>query len=195
MKRSIDFANMMLRDDGKTVEGRIVPYGIPTEIREYDPDAKAIKVYKEQFLQRSCLGMAQGVAKRGNAGFISFLMEHESGFDAKIGYATDLRDESDGAYATFRLYDSHDLPKVQSMLRESHTGLSVNFADVKPARLIDGVVSRVQVHIEHVAATPVPCYEHAGITAMRAIGEIPEPVTPLLDSINDWLASVGRRNA
>lgn len=188
MKRSFAAGELMLRDDGRTVTGRIVPYNEPTLITEVDRDTNSLVTYREQFLPRSCLAMAQSVAKRGNAAFISFLMEHADGFDAKIGYATDLQDADDGAYGTFRLYENRDLLKVQSMLSESHTGLSVNFADTKQPRVIDDVVSRVQVHVDHVAATPTPCYATAGITGMRASDSVTVDGTPNLDAVMQWLA-------
>lgn len=187
-KHLINGAELHLRSDGRTVDGRIVPYGEVVDVLERT--AEGIVSYREQFLPRSCLAMAQSVHKRGNAAFISFLMEHEEhDFDSKIGYATDLRDSDDGAYATFKLYDGNDLDKVRSMLRESHNGLSVSFADVKPPRMLDDVISRVQVHIDHVAATPTPIYAGAAITGMRA-DEGYAVETPHLNEITAWLNEI-----
>lgn len=152
--------------------------------------SRQLRKFREQFLPRSCLLMAQAMRARGNAAFISFLMDHEEhDFDAKIGYAASLEDREDGAHAVFRLYQSRDIEKVTSMLNESHRGLSINFADRKPPRIVDGIVSRVQVHIDHVAATPTPAYATAGITGMRTIDEIAtvEAPTPNLDTVRQWL--------
>ncbi len=190
MERSFSAGALHLRDDGRTVEGRIVPYNEPADIAEIGKDGSIVR-YREQFLPRSCMAMAQAIAKRGNAAFMALLLEHEEhDLDAKIGYATELRDERDGAYATFRLYESRDMDKVQSMLRESHTGLSVHFGDTRPPKLVDDVVSRVQVHIDHVAATPTPCYAGAGITAMRSEIVPVEVGTPHLDEIQAWLTEI-----
>lgn len=205
MKRSFDVGELEMRSDGRTVEGRIVPYNQVETIVERDRTTGELVKFKEQFKPGSCLAMAQSVAKRGNAAFISFLMEHdEHNFDSKIGYATNLEDRSDGAYATFRLYEGKDLDKVRSMLRESHKGLSVNFGDTRPPKVDDdGTVSRVQVHIDHVAATPTPCYAGAGIVAMRHASidvnssdlTIVQHETPNLDSVKEWLASMKGANA
>lgn len=188
-KHVIENAELHLRSDGRTVDGRIIPYNEIVEVTERR--AEGIVTYREQFLPRSCLAMAQAVHKRGNAAFVAFLLDHEEhDFDSKIGYAADLRDEDDGAYATFKLYDGNDLDKVRSMLTESHKGLSVSFADIRPPKLIDDVVSRQQVHIDHVAATPSPVYAGAAITGMRSEeydGRIP---TPNLDDVNQWLATI-----
>src|SRR6185436_4352992 len=126
-----------------------------------------------------------------NASFIKFVLDHdEQSFDAWVGHAVDLRSEDDGAYATFRLYEGRDLDKVRSMLQESHTGLSINFGDYRPPKLIDGVVSRVQVAIDHVAATPVPVYAGAGITSMRSADGTQVDGTPHLNSIRALLTEL-----
>lgn len=191
MTRAFEIDEWELRADGQFVDGRIVPYNRPTEIVERNRETGELMRYSEQFLPHSCLAMAQSVAKRGNAAFISFLMEHEEhDFNAKIGYATDLRDADDGAHATFKLYPGNDLDKVRAMLNESHKGLSLMFGDVRPPKVIDGIVSRVQVHISHVAATPTPCYADALITGMRADDEMPAYATPMLNEVTEWLASI-----
>ena len=192
MQRSFSIDEWHLRsdNDGRTVEGRIVPYMEPADIVERDTDTGGWKEYKEQFLPRSCLAMSQVIHRRGNGAFIAFLMDHEEhDFDAKIGYAANLEDREDGGWATFRLYQSRDIEKVTCMLNESHRGLSINFADVKPPKMIDGVVSHVQVHIDHVAATPTPCYAGAGIRGIRAIDDtsLMVPPTPNLDQVMQWL--------
>lgn len=175
-------------EDGRTVEGRVVPYETPARVIDREPDG-SMKVYLEQFLKRSCLAMAQGIKRRGNGAFLPLLMDHRpTDFHARVGYCLTLEDQDDGAWGTFRLYEGQELEKVTSMLRESHTGLSVSFQDMKPPKLIDGVMSRVQVHLEHVAATPTPAYAGAGISGIRAT-EL-EPATPLLDEVNAWLASM-----
>ena len=115
--RFIGTDRLMLRDDGRTIEGCIVPYGEVAEVVERDPETGDLSRYKEQFLKGSFARMAQGVARRGNASFIKFVLDHdEDSFDAWVGHAVDLRSEDVGAYATFRLYEGRDLMKVRSML-------------------------------------------------------------------------------
>lgn len=184
----IDDWHVRSSNDGRTVEGRIVPYNEPTEVVERTEAGELVR-YTEQFLERSCMAMVQASQSRANASFISFLMDHEErDFNAKIGYASTLESRDDGAYAVFRLYQSRDLEKVVCMLDESHKGLSIAFRDTKPPKVIDGVVSRVQVHIDHVAATPTPCYAGAAISGIRAEdSELVVATTPNLDAIKQWL--------
>lgn len=176
-------------DDGMTVEGRIVPYGEPTEIAEV-VDGE-IKRYREQFLPGSFAGCVQYAANKGNASWVALCLDHRESFDAQIGHGIALTEAEDGAYAAFRLYPNRDIDKVRAMLTESHRGLSVEFADVKPSRIINGVVSRVAVHLKRVAATPTPAYENAAILAMREEGE-PLYQRPHLESVREMLSQIKR---
>lgn len=186
--RYVGSDSLSLRDDGRTVEGLIVPYGQVTEITESDPTTGETVRYRESFQQGSLARQAQGIQRRGNGTYIRFLLDHDESFDTWIGALNMLDSREDGAWASFRLYESDDLKKVQSMLRESHTGLSVGFQDYRPPKVLDGVVTRVQVTLRHVAATPVPAYEGALITAMREAD--PQHETPELEAVKAYLASL-----
>lgn len=173
-------------DDGRTLEGMIVPYEQVATILE--PDVKSHKLikYQEQFLRGSLAAMAQGFKARGLLD-LPLLMDHVETLDHRIGYATGLQDRDDGAWASFRIYEDSNLVKIQSMLRESHTGLSISFKDTRQPKLINGVVSRVQVFVGHVAATPTPTYVGAGITAMRSQEDLQEAPRPTLEAVRAWL--------
>jgi phage head maturation protease len=184
-------AEFELRDDGRTLAGRIVPYGEVTTVVEMDEEKGEMVRYQETFLPHSLAAMAQGFRSRGgkfgNGQFIPLLIDHNDNFDSMVGHAVDLRDEDDGAYGEFRLYDDDRLTKIRSVLSESHTGLSIAFRDVRAPRIIDNVVSRVQVFVGHVAATPTPQYQGALITGMREQGPT-ELITPRLNDVRAWLA-------
>jgi phage head maturation protease len=195
--RSVDFS---MRDDGRTLHGRIVPYGEVANIAEFDDEKQEIVRYQEQFLPHSLAGMVQGFIARGGSSskrsqcFVPLLIDHKDNFDSMIGQATELTDEDDGAYATFRLYEDDRMTKIRSVLTESHTGLSVMFRDTRPPKLVDGIISRVQVHIAHVAATATPAYSLAGIDSIRSGDPVPD--TPQLQAVRDWLnAEHARMNA
>lgn len=192
--RSFELDEWELRSDsdGRTVEGRIVPYDEVVTIRDRHPLTGEMVEFNEQFLHGSCKAMEQACEQRRNASFIAYLIDHEErDFGSKIGYAQWIKDAKDGGYASFRLYPGRDLEKVQAMLRESHKGLSVKFRDTRPPKLIDNVVSRVQVHIDHVAATPLPAYRNAKVLAMRDDEQTAiEYGTPKLDELDSWFASI-----
>ena len=187
--RLVSVDQLSLRDDGRTVEGRVVPFNEIAEVVEANPETGVIEAFLEQFLPGSLTRVIQGVRSRGNAGFIPFLLDHDEGFDSRVGYGVDLQEADDGVHGIFKLYDSEHLRKVQSMLRESHTGLSVAFGDIRKPQMIEGVVSRVQVMIGHVAATPCPAYAGATISSVRSnVGAPVLPPTPRLDQLKAWLA-------
>ena len=102
-----------------------------------------------------------------------------------------MTEDADGAYGSFRLYDGPHLPKVRSMLAESHTGLSIEFTDVA-APVVDGSLRRRrQINVSHVTATPIPAYPSAGILAMRAAGDVDVAAgTPNLDRVRAMLADL-----
>jgi hypothetical protein len=169
-----------LRADGRSVDGCIVPFNQPAMVFEDG------EIFPEQFLSGCLERMCQIAAKRGNAGWIGLNLDHEESFDKLIGYATKIEQREDGGYASFRLYAGDQLEKVRSMLLESHTGLSVMFGDITAPREIDGIRSRVQIHVSHVAATPAPVYSGASVLALRS--GAPEVDRPALREWEQWLA-------
>jgi len=174
-----------LRADENVVEGRIVPFGEPTTVMEMG------ELYQEGFDPGSFTRMEQVIRQRGNASWISFNLEHDESLAARIGYARSIEQREDGAYGSFNLYPGTDLTKVRAMLEGSHTGLSILFRDVSPPREADGVRWRTQVHVDHVAATPLPVYEGAVITKVREAEQV-LLATPALDEWADWLAVQSR---
>ena len=184
-------ADFELRDDGRTLTGCIVPYGQIADIVELNDDNQIVR-YREQFLLHSLAATAQGFNARGGSVsrasncFVPLLIDHTDNFDSLIGHAVELDDRDDGAYASFRLYDDTNIVKIRSVLTESHKGLSIAFRDVRAPKVIDDVVSRVQVHVGHVAATPTPTYVGAGIQSLRATDELPTD-TPRLNDVRAWL--------
>lgn len=181
-------AQFALRDDGRTLDGLIVPYGEVAHVVEVD-DAGDVIRFEEQFLPHSLANMAQGFKARSGKGMqCPLVLDHDESMETTVGFATMIESRDDGAYGTFRLYDAANIVKIRSMLKESHTGLSVKFRDIREPKLIDGVVSRVQVFIRHVAATPTPTYANAAIGSIRS-NEVVESPRPALDDVRAWLAA------
>lgn len=177
-------ADWQFRGDTNVVDGRMVPFDEPAMVFEDG------EVFWEVFDAGSLTRMVQIATTRGNAGWIAFNLDHDDSFDYRIGYARSIDQRDDGAWGSFKLYPSQDLAKIRAMLEESHTGLSVEFNDIAPPREIDGVRHRVSVAVKSVAATPLPTYEGAKITAMRATETSSVLVgTPALDEWDTWLVS------
>jgi HK97 family phage prohead protease len=190
LQRAFDLGGFHLRDDGRTIEGRILPFNEPATV--IDPGGPP---YEEMFAPGCLDWVCAQSEKRGNAGFIGLDLDHRDDLDHRIGSARSVEQRDDGAYAVFRLYNGPDLPKVQSMLEDSHTGLSVNFADRRRARTVEGVVQRVDIHVFAVACTPVPAYTGAKIMAMRSIDDIVPVETPHFEAVREWLRELNPDHA
>ena len=189
-------ADFQLRDDGRTLDGMIVPYGEVADVVDIDESSGELIRYREQFLPHSLANMAQGFRARSGKGMnVPLLIDHQETMERMVGYATNIESNEDGARATFRLYDDSNLVKIRSILSESHTGLSVKFRDIREPKLIDGIVSRVQVFIAHVAATPMPAYAGATIGSIRSNGETVTVPTPALSDVREWLQAERERLA
>lgn len=168
--------------DERTVEGRIFPFGETARVADPNPDGTA-DVYDEEFLPGCTRRMRQASPQR-----IRFTLDHAQDFDHHVGHCTQLAERDDGVYCAFELYDGHDLPKVQSMLRTSHSGLSVEFLDVTRTPPTGDHRQRRQIHIFAVTATPIPAYSSARILAMRDADPYAVP-TPNLDRVRTMLAA------
>jgi phage head maturation protease len=171
-------AGWKMRSDGRSVRGRIVPFNEPTMIIDRG------ERFREQFLPGCLTRLCQIVNKRGNAGWISLNLDHDESWDGRIGYAAMIEQvDNDGGWADFRLYNGPQLDKARSMLEESHSGLSVMFDDIAAPRLLNGIRSRVQIAIAHVAATAFPAYRGAAIASMRDSAASSD--APTIDEIDD----------
>ena len=174
-------------EDGRTVEGRIIPFGEVATIIERDESGQLVK-YREQFMPGCCTRLEQESKRGTHLRWIKYLLGHdESRLEREIGHMRSIEEREDGAYAIFRLFDCDDLRKVRSMLQESYRGLSVSFVSKNP-QAINGVISHRSIMMNHVAATPAPAYVGAAITGMRD-GPV-DLGTPLLDEAREWLEAI-----
>ena len=178
--------------DGRTVYGRIVPYGeVATFVDQYDGH----KVKRERFVR----GMLGPQVNAFNRVLLSF--EHENGFVNTIGFGRQVFEEADGAYGSFRLYKA-DADKAREMIRESHKGLSVEFEPMRSALDDEGIILRQRVHLRRVGIVPEGAYRGAEVLAVREAdheAEASESVggellvgTPHLDAVRADLAELRR---
>lgn len=175
--------------DGRTVVGRIVPYN---EVVEFVDPWDGMKVKRERFVPGA-------FAKQSSPGAWSRVRlshEHDEGFENNIGYGRSIEDRDDGAYASFRLYET-DAAKAREMIEHSHGGLSLEFEprgrDKEDA---DGVIVRDSVHVRRVGITNDPAYRGAKVLAVRErdgqLGEELLVATPHLDEVRAMLADLRR---
>lgn len=179
--------------DGRTVLGRIVPYGETISFVDPYDDGK---IKRERWVPGA-------FAKQTSPGAWSRVLlsfQHEDGFANTIGYGREVQDRPDGAYATFRLYEA-DAGKAREMMQQSHRGLSVEFESRgRDETDTDGTVIRRNVRIRRVGITNDPAFAGAKVLAVRessvdlhAPDEPDQVATPHLDAIRAELAQLRRR--
>jgi HK97 family phage prohead protease len=166
--------------DGRTVFGRIVPYGEEVSfVDQYDGGI----VKRERFKR----GVLAPQSNNGAWARVLLSFQHADGFANTIGYGRAVEEHDDGAYAAFRLYAA-DAPKAREMILSSHRGMSLEFEPRQNER--DGdVIVRTRVHVRRVGVTPDPAYIGAEVLAVREASAVP---TPNLDAARARIAELQR---
>ena len=175
--------------DGRTVFGRIVPYGEVITFRDNDGALK-----RERFAE----GSLTDDARAWHRVLLSFEHHEMPGFANTIGYGVQnsVEERNEGAYASFRLY-KQDAEKGREALTTSHRGLSLEFYPLSSSVDQDGVIVRNKVKVVRVAAVVDPAYLGAEVIGVRQadpsiVEEIPRGATPNLDAARAILAELRR---
>ncbi len=143
--------------DGRTLEGRIVPYDSEIEVGET----------KESF--------ARGVFADTDPSEVVLLWQHNTA--EPIGRMTALDDEEDGAYGTFRLADTARAREAWSMANDGILrGLSVGFASLE-ARKNKGTRTHTKARLMETSLVTFPAYPTAGVLAVRMEDRMDEPIS------------------
>ncbi|HEY2300284.1 MAG TPA: HK97 family phage prohead protease [Acidimicrobiales bacterium] len=153
-----------LRDmglDGRTMYGRAVPYNVTGDVGNF----------RERFLP----GVFARQIAAGAPGHIKLYDSHETRLTgrAHIGKTEELRDQPDGLYGSWRIFDTPGGNAALTMYHEGEiTGLSIGFKPNPGAgsrKAQDGTIERVAGHLDHVALTSEPVYETASVLAVRSV--------------------------
>lgn len=151
--------------DGRTIVGRCVPYDETATVA--DPGGPP---YLERIRPGSFRRFLRALGA-GRIGTVRLVYEHGQTMGDVVGPAVELVERDDGLHGTFRALDGnlgdHGLELVRS---GTCTGLSVTAA-VHDSRVVDGVVERTRLSLEHVALTSSPAYSGALVTAVRSNGD------------------------
>ena len=142
--------------DGRTLEGRIVPYDTEIQVGET----------MESF--------AKGVFADTVPGDVVLLWQHD--VNQPIGRMSALTEEADGAYGTFRLADTDRAREALSLARDGIlTGLSVGFTGLE-ARAGKGSRTHTKARLMETSLVTFPAYPQAGVLAVRMEERMEEPV-------------------
>jgi HK97 family phage prohead protease len=139
-----------VRDDGRTLVGCAIPYGVETRIGRY----------VESF--------APGAFS--DAGTHTLTAQHpRDGAELPIGHSVELRDEADGLHGAWRVSDTETGNTVLTLVRDGvPLGLSIGFVPGVDTWNRDRThVVRVRATLDHVAVVRAPAYPDARIAAVR----------------------------
>jgi len=147
--------------DGRIIEGRCVPYHVPTLVQDApDTDPYLEVIYPGAFTR------AVRAPDR-----VQFRYMHRDGLADWIGRGVDFTDTDDGLDGSFRVlpgaFGDHALTLVDEGLLG---GLSVGFRSLsrRDRRNAEGAIIRDRCHLVEVSLTPEPAYVGALVTGRRS---------------------------
>ena len=154
-------------DDGRALEGIIVPYGVATA------DDR-----RHMFAPGAFADSVAHWMSRTDGARIAFRPEHSA---RPIGTAPQLRDTPDGVWARIELMDSADAASYSREVAAGLNGVSIeagNFAGAK--RMRDGTVVYQKAALHAIAGSVTPAYDGARVALHDLEDEpvsdpIPEP--------------------
>ena len=164
---------MQFREEGPRmyIEGLVVPWMKPTPIIEMRP--KGPIQYREQFAPS-----AFDRAKRAPAR-VALQYGHSDSLSERLGSGHAFSDSAEGLIGEF-LLDRTMADRARDVVESSHAGMSVRFLSLYPQPWTERegeLVTRVSVHMAHVALVPAGAYPDARVLAMSARGDTDDEPT------------------
>lgn len=149
--------------DGRTLFGRAVPYGVIADIGKF----------RERFQP----GVFSRQVGSGQVGQVKLYDAHTIRLDGQhpIGRTTSLREQPDGLYGEWHLFDTSRAEDALKLVRAGEvTGLSVGFkaSGGGTRKADDGVLDRISAHLDHVALTHEPAYPDAQVLGVRSAEQL-----------------------
>ena len=144
-------------DEGRTLEARIVPYGVLSIDTPVGPE-----VFDKGAFRRSINAM------RASKRWPKLHRAHD--LTKPVGVATALSDDDTGPHGTFHVADTALGNEARQEVREKVLdGISVGFTAIRE-RLIDGVRHIVEAKLNEVSLVSVPAYPDARVLSVRSRG-------------------------
>lgn len=155
-----EFVAQMSAGDGRTVDVRIVPYGVAAEVSD---DGR--NFYREKWDDHAFDD--QLVAGHRLKVLLNF--EHLSGISNIVGRGVSLRSVvGDGLHGSFRMDDGPDGDKALGLVNDGILdSVSLEAYPKKSVRSADGTVNRVKAHLRNVALCRTPAFSDAKVLAIR----------------------------
>jgi HK97 family phage prohead protease len=166
-----EFAADLTPGDGRTVDVRIVPYGVAAEVSD-----NGRTTYREQW-DPGCFD-DQLVAGHRLKVLLNF--EHLKGISNIVGKGVELRSMPDGLHGSFRMDEGQDGDKALRLVNDGILdGVSLEAYVKKSVRTADGVVRRVKAHLQNVALCRRGAFAEARVLAVREQPILDEALVPV----------------
>jgi HK97 family phage prohead protease len=145
--------------DGRTVDVRIVPYGVSAEVSD---DGRTF--YREEWAPEAFND--QLVAGHRLKVLLNF--EHQRGIQNVVGKGISLRSMPDGLHGSFRMSDTPDGDKALELVRDDILdSVSLEAYAKKSIRTAEGTLKRMKAHLYNVALCRTPAFADARVLAIR----------------------------
>lgn len=165
-----EFAAEFSTGDGRTVDVRVIPYGVTAEVSDGGG------VYREEWMP----GAFDDQLVAANRVDVLLNFEHQMGISGLIGRGLALDSRTDGLHGSFRIFDGQDGDKALELVREGVLGgVSLEAYAKKSIRTASGVVRRVKAHLDKVALCRRPAFKDAIVLAVRAETIFDEELLPV----------------
>lgn len=173
------FAAEMTAGDGRTVDVRIVPYGVQITHNDGLGGVPKGVPYTEEWVAGAFEHQVRG-AQAGRAREVLVNFEHQQGLAGVVGHGLVLREEPDAFYGSFKLHETPDGDKALMLVREGVLGtVSLEAAPKKSVRTTAGIVQRVKAHLHGIALTRFGAYAGAVVLAVREAPIFDEELLPV----------------
>lgn len=162
------FAADMTPGEGRTVDARIVPFGVRITHNDGRGGVPKGVPYEEEWDGRAFDDQVRA-AQSGRARHVLMNFEHEEGIRGIVGHGLMLRAESDALYGSFELHETPDGDKALTLIRKGVLG-GISLEAYSKTSIRDqttGLVKRVKAHLDSVALCRRPAYQDAVVLALR----------------------------
>ncbi len=156
------FAAEMTAGDGRTIDVRIVPYGVEATVSD---DGRTS--YREMWMPGAFADQVRG-SQAGRASAVMVNFRHQPTFSDIIGHGVALVERDDAFYGSFKILDGSDGDKALELVRAGALAkVSLEAVAKKTVRSAAGIVQRVKGHLVNIALTPQGAYDAAAVLAIR----------------------------
>jgi len=165
-----EFVAELAPGEGRTVDLRIVPYGVPAPVSDGGP------VYREEW----AAGAFDDQLRAANRVDVLLNFEHQAGIAGLIGRGVKLESQGDGLYGSFRIFAGADGDKALELVEEGVLGgVSLEAYPKRSIRTGEGIVRRVKAHLDKVALCRRPAFPGAAVLAVREEVIVDEELLPV----------------